>query len=110
MMSPEYFSDAHAGNAHRENRAFERCSPWLHRARHHGAVVDRELTRDELEAEAGSRQRACVCASWELRAVGRCVCPDVRGEDEDASTGSQCETPGGNSAETNGTWRRRARG
>ena len=35
----------------------------------------RELTRDELEAETGSRQRACLCASWELAALGRCVCP-----------------------------------
>lgn len=35
------------------------------------------LTRDELLAEAGERRRACLCASWELAAVGRCVCPEA---------------------------------
>jgi hypothetical protein len=44
-------------------------------------VHQRELTRDELEAEAGGRQRACLCCSWELAALGRCVCPLARDED-----------------------------
>jgi hypothetical protein len=39
--------------------------------------LSRELTRDELLAEAGERRRACLCASWELAAVGRCVCPEA---------------------------------
>lgn len=47
----------------------------------------RELTRDEEAAERGARVRACLCATWELRALGRCVCPEARGEDEDAVNG-----------------------
>jgi hypothetical protein len=47
-----------------------------------GTHLTVELTRDELAAEAGERRRACLCASWELAAVGRCVCPESReGED-----------------------------
>ncbi len=40
------------------------------------------LTRDEIEAEAGRRQRACLCAPWELAALGRCVCPLANAEQE----------------------------
>ena len=45
-------------------------------------LADDRLTRDELDAEQGSKVRACLCASWELAALGRCVCPDVRDEGE----------------------------
>lgn len=40
--------------------------------------TERELTQDELLAEKGDRVRACLCASWEIAGVGRCVCPDAR--------------------------------
>lgn len=73
------------------NRAvlFEGCEPETRATSATSATAPaRELTRDELLAEAGERRRACLCASWEIAAVGRCVCleasePDAPDEEDD---------------------------
>lgn len=50
------------------------------------------LVRAELEQFAGQRP-ACLCATWELAALGRCVCPCARDhEDEPADAGGRRPT------------------
>ncbi len=73
-----------------------------------GSLREGRLTRDEEAAERGLRQRACLCASWELRAVGRCVCPETRGENQEASEGqlsarNRHRTPEGDRPEFGGS-------
>ena len=62
------------------------------------STPSRELTRDEEAAERGARVRACLCASWELEALGRCVCPGAR--EEDGSRGDEMHSRRGVRAET----------